>query len=222
MSMMKDSSQNNSTYIVGHCILTCTGYHRDKYNILYRELRLTPDGDDEICGSYHRQGPMCGHCLPSYAPLAYDYNFTCVECNNFSLNWLKYVIIAYLPLTGFYILVLVFKVSATSGSFNALVTICQLAAAPGVVRNYYIPHHSRASRMALKLVTVVCTVWNLDFFRSLYKPFCLHPSMTTIMSFTLEYAIGLLLVILTYIYRYTVVVFLWRPFNKCLSRFTRT
>ena len=44
-------------------------------------------------------------------------------------------------------------------------------------------------------------VWNLDFFRYVYQPFCLHPNMTTLQMISLDYAIAmypLLLIFLTY------------------------
>ncbi len=228
MSTLRETNWNGSILAVGECVFGCTANCRNY--MFYRSLSLTKTGDDSICLDYNRKGPMCGNCLANYAPPAYYYNLTCTECSDYRYNWMKYIAVAYLPLTAFYVLVLVFKVSATTGSMNALVTLCQLAATPSIIRFYFIPKHRREYSKTINIVTTVCTVWNLDFFRALYKPFCLHPSMTTIQVFTLDYGLGLyplILIVVTYFFvklhdRYTLVVSLWRPFNRCISRFTRT
>ena len=51
------------------------------------------------------------------------------------------------------------------------------------------------------IVTTIFSIWNLDFFRLLCKPFCLHPNLSIIQVMCLDYAIAvypLLLIILTY------------------------
>ena len=74
----------------------------------------------------------------------------------------------------------------------------------------------------------VLSILNLDFFKSYYHPFCLHPSMTTIQVFSLEYLVGvypLVLVAITYFLvklhdRYSLVVYLWRPCYRVFSCFS--
>ena len=74
----------------------------------------------------------------------------------------------------------------------------------------------------LKIVIALFSLWNLDILRSIYKPFCIHPSMTTLQVLALDYLIGvypLLLIALTYIFvclhdRYTLVVRLWQPMYR--------
>ena len=132
----------------------------------------------EICKHYNRRGVMCGDCEKGHAPPAYYYDLICVECSQYRYNWLKYIAVAYLPLILFYFITLTIKIEATAGSMIGFVTINQLAAAPGIVRFYFVLRQNYVK--SIKLVTTVCTFWNLDFFRSLWEPFCLHPSMTTL------------------------------------------
>ena len=72
--------------------------------------------------------------------------------------------------------------------------------------------------------------WNLDFFRTLYPRFCLHPNMSTLQALALDYIIAaypLLLTIITFSlvelhYRNCkLVVCLWKPFRICFARFQR-
>ena len=74
------------------------------------------------------------------------------------------------------------------------------------------------------------SIWNLDFFRLVYTPFCLHPKTSTLQVLSLDYIIAaypLALIILTYTLvrlhynNCTLVVLLWRPFIGCFARCRR-
>ena len=69
-------------------------------------------------------------------------------------------------------------------------------------------------------------IWNLDFFKLLYTPFCLNPNATTLQVLSLDYIIvvyPLLLIILTYTLvrlhynNCRLVVWMWRPFLSCFA-----
>ena len=78
-----------------------------------------------------------------------------------------------------------------------------------------------------KGLSALLGIWNLDFFRMVYDPFCLHPNMTTIQIISLDYAIAvypLLLIILTYLLikiheHFELVRFLWKPVAWLFTRF---
>ena len=68
-------------------------------------------------------------------------------------------------------------------------------------------------------------IWNLDFFRLVYKPFCLHPNITVMQTLVLDYLIAfypLFLLLVTYslasLYKRNckVVVILWKPLRQVL------
>ena len=78
----------------------------------------------------------------------------------------------------------------------------------------------------IAVLTSIAGIWNLDFFRLVYEPFCLHPNMTTLHVQVLEYAIAvypLLLIVLTYMMvslhdnNFKPVVWLWKPFRWLLK-----
>ena len=71
--------------------------------------------NSEVCGNYSRTGLSCGNCIEGYTPLAYSYELHCMNCTGSAVsNWIKYLAAAFLPLTGFYTIVIVFKISATA------------------------------------------------------------------------------------------------------------
>ena len=73
-------------------------------------------------------------------------------------------------------------------------------------------------------------MWNLDFFRLVYSPFSLDPSISTLKILALDYAVAaypLFLIVATYIIvelhdnDFRIVVWLWKPFRYCFACYRR-
>ena len=133
-------------------------------------------------------------------------------------------------------MVITFRISVTSSTLNAFVMANQILASPPVIRPYYSsnlvtnPYHvSYFAQCSSDHITAVLAIWNLDFFWSFYGPICLYPNLNYQQVLMLEYAIGvypLFLIFLTYILvklhdNFAIVVWLWRPFHRCLAVFRR-
>ena len=80
---------------------------------------------------------MCGECIADHAPAVYSHDLACVECQDYKYNLLKYIAVAYVPLTVFYILIVSLRISVSSASMVVYVTVSQIIAAPGLMRFYY-------------------------------------------------------------------------------------
>ena len=135
--------------------------------------------------------------------------------------------IAYLPITIFYIVVILFRFNAMSPFVVAYIFVSQMVSSPAFVSIYttfvYFSEKQPVVGANLKLigdiVSSIYGVWNLDFFRYVYQPFCLHPNMTTLQMISLDYAIAmypLLLIFLTYAFvkihdRFTIFQLVWKP-----------
>ena len=81
-----------------------------------------------------------------------------------------------------------------------------------------------------KILSTLYGCWNLDFFRMIYPPFCLHPKMTNIQALTLDYVLAIYPLVLLGVAYVLVelndhgcrpILFLWRPFHCCFSHFRR-
>ena len=213
-------NNNTDQTVVGFCLFTCDGdlYSKTQIFTQYKE-RIT----EEMCGHVNRTGQLCGECLEGNGLPVYSYSLHCVGCHEteFKLNLFKYILVAFLPLTLFYLFVTVVKVSITSGNMVGYILICQLANLPTLLRMYY---HNNSDSTILHIAIAGISLWNLDFFRSLYPPFCIHPKMSTLHVLSLDYLIGvypLFLILLTYIAvtlhdRYPIVVKIWRPAYRVL------
>ncbi len=220
--------------VVGSCEYNCE-YHKDKnakYNkdILYRPLPLnTSRLNEEMCG-LNREGVLCGRCKKGLHLSAYSFRIKCHNCSTSSLkNWIVYLCVAYIPLTVFFVIVLAFRISATSPKLTAFVVFAQIVSFQAHVRMIILelgafPNYSWISRVVL----TIYGIWNLDFFRTFMPPICLNMSM--IQLHALDYAVAVYplgLVVLTYmlIQLYArgcmPLVVLWLPFRKCYTLFQR-
>ena len=192
--------------------------------------------DSRLCSSYHRKGQLCGECAENYTLPASSYHLGCVKCNNYNNGWIKFIVAAFLPLTIFYMVVIIFRISVTSSTLNAFVMVSQITASPSMIRDIYSsnlvsdPYHvSYFTQFICQLAIAIITIWNLDFFRSLYGYICIHPDINYQQILLLEYAIGiypLFLILLTFIVvkmhdNFALVVWLWKPFHRCLALFRR-
>ena len=189
-----------------------------------------------FCFHLHRTGQLCAECEENYTLPVYSYFLGCVKCDSYKNGWVKFAAAAFLPLTFFYIIVIMFRISATSPTLNAFIMLNQIVAIPSVIRDVYTsnldyltsPNHAY-NRDASKFIITVTAIWNLDFFRSFYGPICLHPDLNYQQVLLFEYAIGLyplLLIILTYLLiklhdNFAIVVWLWKPVHRCLAVFRR-
>ena len=211
--------------VVGHILSAC-----DQPQLLYKTLNSnsTAHLDQEVCGPYNRRGQMCGQCLPGYAPPVYSYSLKCVRCNetHFYSNLAKYLAVSFLPLTIFYMTVMLFRVSVTSGPMVAYVLLSQMVGSPILIRLLLQPRYKVAHlHPAIKFGITAYSVWNLEVMRIVIPEFCLHPKMETLDMLMLDYLIGiypLLLILLTYLAvslhdRSSILVLLWTPFYKCFS-----
>ena len=192
--------------------------------------------DSSLCSFYNRKGQLCGECAENYTLPGYSYYLGCVKCNNYNNGWIKFIVAAFLPLTIFYIIIIMFRISVTSSTLNAFVMVSQIGTSPPVIRNNYShnlmndPYHvSHFSQFSFQLIIATFTIWNLDFFRSWYGYVCIHPDLNYQQILLLEYAIAiypLFLILLTFILvklhdNFAFVVWLWKPFHRCLAVFRR-
>ncbi len=177
----------------------------------------------------NRVGTLCGRCKSNYSALAYSFNLTCIACPDYKLNWLKYMVAAYLPLTLFCVAIILFKINLASSHFYALVTYTQVIAMPVTSRIMLDDFEGFTTPfVVIKVILSLYGVWNLDFFRPFYSNLCL--GIGVLPTLALDYAIAvypLLFMVVSYIMitlydrNYRVIIVLWSPVQALLSRFRK-
>ena len=226
------STNNNLSevqYALGHCFEGC--FITDPYNE-YHNVSLTGSFEEAnyICSCYNRIGRMCGKCTNGYGPAAYSFSLKCVECNGpFWKQLLYYILIAYGPLTVFLAIIVVFTISANSAPLHGWIFVSQIMAS-----SFYMRTLTRTAELghidqySYRLLGCLYGIWNLDFFRVLYKPFCLHSSLSTLQVISLDFFIAaypLLIIVMLYgmveLYSHgcRLMDFICRPFLYCCIYF---
>ena len=244
---MSQYIKDSNATVVGPCMYKC--HHSFSFDKDKTQYNSVPGDISELSrnmcsigipGSFktqslNRDGQLCGKCKEGFAPPAYSYDWHCVRClrnvTSWKTNWVKYFAMAYLPLTVCLIVIITFHINATSPSLNAFVLISQLTATPVVISFTSRMEPGSISQLyARKAVLSLYGVWNLDFFRSFYPLFCLHPNMGTLQVLALDYIIAaypLILIVITYGIMELhdsgckMVVWLWKPFRSCFLCFKR-
>ena len=217
--------------LLGACPYGCgftfnSSWRGQAYNPLPNNLS---EYNHEICGRLNRDGQLCSKCIKDFSPSVYSYELKCIACHVHNhYNWVKFVAVAFIPLTFFYFVIILFRVDATSPYLYGFITLNQALASPIYLRGVFLTLKGDAL-LLVRLLAIPYTIWNLDFFHSLPLNICLD--LTTLQTLALDYAIAiypLLLVLVTYIVielharGCRVLVWLWRPFHRCCVRFSRT
>ena len=229
--MTYDSTRN--TAVLAACLFNCVNVTKSYSDNIYHHVpRDLGRGDDNnsMCGYLHRQGTLCGQCMATYYPAAYSYTFECIECNSSQLfHWLLYIAAAYVPLTMFVIVILVFRVSVVSPKLYGVVSLAQNLVSP---LNIHVllaaAKYDSAVNIIMQVVVTVLNIWNLNFFRTLWTGMCLH--IPSLLAMGLDYLIAVYPMIVTIIAfvvlqlhdrGFKPVLYLWRPFHLFFARFRR-
>ena len=83
------------------------------------------DLNDALCSMYNRTGTLCGSCVNGTYLRAYLYDMSCTECVGDRSNWIKYIVITYVPMTLLYMIVLLFKVNIPSSHLQGYIVFSQ-------------------------------------------------------------------------------------------------
>ena len=243
-------AKDSKVTVVGPCLHKCQysrQYNNDllHYNFIPGNVSAT-ELSNYMCTvnlahgsvqSLNRDGQLCGKCKEGFAPPAYSYDLHCVNCSfndtSWKKQWATYFAVAYLPLTVFFIVIVMFRINTTSPSLNAFILISQVGASP-IIAKAFTGHMNpwRVGDLLYSVKTVISLYgfWNLDFFRVLLPPFCLHPNMSTLQVLALDYGIAvypLFLIVVTYAlvelhdHNFKIVVLLWKPFHRYFVSFKR-
>ena len=226
-----NTSNHSLNLYFGHCLYGCfkTDPTKEYYTVSIIPQRI----NDSVCAPFNRTGILCGQCVSGYGPPAYSFSLKCVPCEN-GTRWHHipyYVLVAYGPLTVFLVMIVVFTVSVNSAPLHGWIFVCQIVTEANIMRifisvddfhtgNHYSPY--------VQIFGSLYGIWNLDFFRSVYRPFCIHSSLTTLQVMSLDYIIAaypLVIIVIMYVLvdlhsrDCGPVVVMWRPFHYCFARF---
>ena len=225
------NEESNSTQ-AGLCFYNCDSDHQTTMkDTVYHLLPTNPvkDLNSAMCGRFNRTGVLCGKCNKGLYPFVLSYNFTCVECPDGHKNWWKFILAGFVPLTFFYLFVMMFNINITSSHLRDVVLFSQVLSVSSLTRIIMLTIESQPKVLqAMKVVYLFYSFWNLDFFRSIIPDICLHVS--TLEALALDYVVAvypIILITISYVlielYDHNIrcIVYLWKPFYWMLSFFRR-
>ena len=213
-------------------------YKVNNTNRLYSKLPADPELLEEVmCGSYNRRGFQCSECIEGYGPGVYTLDRTCVDCSQLSVGSAVclYVLADLVPISLFFIVVMVFHVKITSGPLLGYVMFCQgFSVAMEYDANVYSYLHSHTSpcvKTVVEAVMMAFESWNLRFFKPFIPPFCISEKMTGVHILALSSLPSIypiFLVSMSFILmdlhakNYKVVRMFFKPFNIILKKTNTT
>ena len=224
-------SESKSTY-AGPCLYNCQQGRSSSIDRI-AELPKNPESlvNASACTPFHRTGLLCGDCEVGHNPLIFSYNLSCVDCPDGHKNWWKFILVGFVPLTVFYLFIVVFNINVTSSCLHGVVWYSQFMSSPALVRVVLLVFSKEDTKYLAfaKLGYAFYSMWNLDIFRSILPNICLN--VTTLQALALEYLLAFypfLLILVSYLLivlydrRVPVILTLWKPFNKVLAIFRKS
>ena len=185
------------------------------------------DLNDAMCSAYNRTGLLCSRCGGDLGPAVLSIFSKCLECHEY--GWAFFILLTFVPTTLFSLVIIIFRINVFSPSLKMLVICCQ------IITNlfFFVPLKYSLSLGGtwLKIIISIYGIWNLDFFRYVLPFFCISKKMDMLQVVALEYIVAfypiLLMALVYYMIEWhdrgcVVLVYAWRPFHKCFSRFRRT
>ena len=219
----------NGSVIVGQCPYL---YHPNITDHVHVKLpHNVSELDNAMCGPFNREGLLCAHCKKGFGPAIYSIGgLQCESCEGNHYGWPVYFLLEIIPPTLFFLTVMAFQIRLTAAPMASFIFYCQLAATTFSI-SVLSTALGRDSGIESKLVNTAYGILNLDFFRLLIPPFCVSKHVKNIHILIFDYIApfySLFLVIVTYFCielhdnNFRPLVWLWKPFYKCLGRFKRT
>ena len=211
---------SSSLLIVGDCLYGALP------NTTNRKFITLPTDPTQVnssqCAPYNRRGLFCGECLEGFGPSVYSFDLHCANCSHMSTTAAisLYVVMELLPITVFYVTVLIFRPVLLTGPQLGYVVSCQ-----GIINTLQYSRYIYSSLFynlppplaVLGHISLLLSgIWNLEFFHFVTPPFCVSEKMRGIHVQMLGFSSALFPLLLVSI-TYAVVEF--SAWYKCVPRF---
>ena len=192
---------HSMSIFLGSCFYNCENHkHDDK---VYKKLPANPKElvKKSVCTHFHRTGVLCGDCEEGYSPFVLSYNLSCVKCPDGHKNWWKFILAGFVPLTFFYLFVLLFNINVTSSRLHGVVWFSQALSVPALVRLIMngISLRHQHYLVGVKVMLTFYGLWNFDLLHSVIPDICLN--ITTLQALALDYLVAFYPFIWWYFYR---------------------
>ena len=199
---------------LGYCRVSTSNDSKPFYNL--------PGSCDELseylCKPRNRTGDLCGKCSDNLSVFYHSQRFSCHTCQFGHLGWLFYTLSELLPTVMVFVLVIVFNVHLTSGTWYSVVLYAQIIDFYQVNSLEFFELPTGISELT-SVYRFFYGMFNLDFFKYEDKlSFCLWNDATVLDVLAFKYlttAFALLLLVIL------ILCFRSRFWNKCETAWER-
>ena len=189
--------------------------------------------NDYMCGPMNRKGFLCEDCVDGFAVSFTSIGHKCSNCTDAWYGIPLYLLIELAPITVFYLIILIFQVHITSAPMTYFIFCCSCI--QYILVNDRYPPVERIvplyeNNILFKINVFFYSLWNLDLLRYVAPPFCVDRNFKLMYTVLLGYVsvlYPLCLIALTWLCiklhdeNFKPVVWLWRPFHRCLVKIRR-
>ena len=147
-----------------------------------------------MCDDMNRTGNMCAHCKPGLGPAVLSFPGKCLECLDSRYGWLVFLAVGLLPMTFLYVVVIVYRINASSAPMNAFIFVIQYITTYMYFHRYFIiivKHHVPRLLVPFHLALDFYGFWNVEFFRHTLPKFCLSEKQSPLLAIALEYIVAI-------------------------------
>ena len=186
--------------------------------------------NNATCSHLNREGLLCGRCKQHFGTAVYSKSFKCVYCDDRYEAWMWYVALETVPITLVYFIIIIFNIRATSPPYTSFLFHSQFFSLINTISVYKILLGHGANQTLYRVTMAVLDIWNLDALKHILPFFCVSSSLSNFQVQVMRLVSSLfplVLVVLSYIVielhgrNCKLLVFLWKPLNKCISQFRR-
>lgn len=190
-----------------------------------------------MCGPLNRKGVLCSKCTDGFGPSVTSFKYKCANCTDAWYGVPLFLFLELVPLTLFYLVILVFRVGVTSPPMPCFILYCQLITAAVDLCLYGECSYRRVMfanngdlRLYVKVIATLYGIFNLDFFRLFLPSFCISSQLKSIHVAFLGYISVFYPMILIFVtwacvelhgHNFRPIVLLWRPLHRCFVRLRR-
>ena len=179
-----------------------------------------------MCDPMNRTGRLCSECIEGYGPSIISLGLVCIKCTNVTM-WYGvplYLFLEFVPITVFYVIILLLRVNITSAPMVAFVFYSQLIVSTFLNHGPDIKFANYTAFYFVHVYVMFYGFWNLDFFHYILPPFCVSSKLKNIHIIFIGYVSAfypLCLICITWMivklhyYNFKPVVWLWSKIRKC-------
>ena len=187
----------------------CTYFALDGHNISEPGFINLPKNvtelNDYMCGPMNRKGIVCSECIDGYGPSVTSPNFRCSDCSNAWHGVPLYLLLELVPVTVFYLIILICQVNMTSAPMISFIFYSNIIL---LYLNLNLINKDQSQTYATFLA-VSYGIWSLDFFRYAIPPFCISPHLQIIHALYLQN--------ISTVFPYVLIAFTW----LCIKLYSR-